>query len=203
MQFITRFANSWAAFRRGIGQILPSTVPHLLLRQAMFSAVPWFLRLQTNCCCITYTTRRGVARGVGLFILFTLYVPVLLKGCATWQRINRAWYLRYTNICKLLLLDLCIMMKLCSLIFRVDPLNGPGNELCCLMPRPHPLTRKRVWWPLSASLVVQSWFLNDYIFYDVGKSTQIKKMSLELDNYELKEKSLQSYILLPHHPVFR
>ena len=102
MQFITRFANSWAAFRRGIGQILPSTVPHLLLRQAMFSAVPWFLRLQTNCCCITYTTRRGVARGVGLLTLFTLYVPsYLLERCATWQRINRAWYLRYTIVCQL------------------------------------------------------------------------------------------------------
>ena len=25
-----------------------------------------------------------------------------------------------------------------------------------LVPRPHPLTRKRVWWPLSAFLVVQS-----------------------------------------------
>ena len=36
-------------------------------------------------------------------------------------------------------------------------------ERCTLMPRPHPLTRERIWWLLSTSLSEQSWFLNEWM----------------------------------------
>ena len=57
-------------------------------------------------------------------------------------------------------------------------LNHQKNQVACttqnsLTPRPHPLTRKRAWWLLSAFLVVlsqQSWFSNKWgsNLYDVA-----------------------------------
>ena len=55
-------------------------------------------------------------------------------------------------------------------IHKIHEIKDPQKILrymvvCSLVPRPHPLTRKRVWWLLSTALAVpsqQSWFLNNW-----------------------------------------
>ena len=60
-------------------------------------------------------------------------------------------------------------------IHKIHEIKDPQKILrymvvCSLVPRPHPLTRKRVWWLLSTSLAVpsqQSWFLNNWTIISV------------------------------------
>ena len=67
----------------------------------------------------------------------------------------------------------CYKLSICSV---TRPFLSPRGVACetspmcraSLITRPHPLTRKRVWWLLSAFLVVpsqQSWFLNKWMLY--------------------------------------
>ena len=72
--------------------------------------------------------------------------------------------------------DSCVLVTTCLLwasasIFPSQCSIALGVSL---VPRPHPLTRKRVWWLLSTSLVVpsqQSWFLNKWTIISSWRCT--------------------------------
>ena len=59
--------------------------------------------------------------------------------------IVRVW--QWNGICQ----RPCIISTICD----ISSWKQPAFTVCSLGSRPYPLTRKRVWWPLSASLVVQ------------------------------------------------